>query len=156
VRLLQAKSWLFLLPGLAIALGMPCAAAAQHQTAEKLLKGVRLQWQGSQLVLYATFDQPGHDLPIFLAWRAAGDMSEHRGEIDYIEQYAKDMTVAIIIASLAKNAAGQDVLYVGQPRPNSPKIEGAQAVTGHIALEGDEDYAFTILPRTATAPDLRK
>jgi hypothetical protein len=124
--------------------------------AAPLLKDVHLKWEGQQLVLYAAFNQPGHDLPITLAWRAAGDMSEHRGEIDYIEQYAQGMPLAITVASLAKNAAGRDVLYVGQPRANSPKIEGAGAVTGHIALEGDEDYAFTILPRTAAEPALKK
>jgi hypothetical protein len=163
VRSLQAKLRSLFLPGLAIALGMtPCAAvaqpAAQDQAAQRLLKDVRLQWQGTQLVLYATFNKAGHDLPVFLAWRAAGDTSDHHGEIDYIEQYAQGMPLAITVVSLEKNAAGRDVLYVGQPRPNSPRIEDAQAVTvtGHIALDGDEDYAFTILPRAATAPELGK
>ena len=140
---------------LAIALGAtPDAVAAQ--TAQPMLKDVRLQWQGPQLLLYATFNKSGHDLPIMLAWRAAGDPAEHRGEIDYIEQYAQGMPLAITVASLGKNTAGGDVLYIGQPRPNSPKIEGASTVTGHIALDEEEDYAFTILPRTALAPPLGK
>ena len=142
---------------LAITLGATsCAAAAQDQAAQRVLKDVHLLWQGQQLVLYATFNKPGHDLPIVLAWRTAGDTAEHRGEIDYIEQYARGMTVAITVASLGKNAAGRDVIYVGQPRPNSPMIEGTRAVTGHVALDGEEDYAFTILPRTARAPLLEK
>ena len=157
MRLLKAKLRPVLLPLLAIALGVtPCSAAAQDQAAQRVLKNVHLHWQGPQLVLYATFNRPGHDLPIMLAWRAAGDTAEHRGEIDYIEQYAQGMSLAITVASLGKNAAGRDVLYVGQPRPNSPKIESALAVTGHIALDGEENYAFTILPRTALAPPLEK
>jgi hypothetical protein len=67
VRSLQAKLRSLFLPGLVIALGMtPCAVAAQpaaqDQAAQKLLKDVRLQWQGTQLVLYATFNKAGHDL----------------------------------------------------------------------------------------------
>jgi hypothetical protein len=108
------------------------------------------------LVLYAAFNQSGHDLPIFLAWRTGNEGPEHRGQIDYIEQYAQGMPLAIVVASLGKNAAGRDVLYVGQPRQSSPQIESPAAVTAHIALDGDEDYAFTILPRTALEPPLEK
>ena len=122
-------------------LGAPAAAP--------VLKDVRFQWQGGQLILYTDFNQMGHDLPVYLEWHVGGAGPQHRIEIDYIEQYARGMPVAITVATRQKNAAGQNVLYLGQPRPNTPRIEGAGAVTGRIVIEEDqeEEYPFSIPPQ---------
>lgn len=130
--------------GLAIAADNRLGSSA----AAPLLKDVRFQWEGQQLILYTDFNQAGHDLTVFLEWRAAGAGPQQRIEIDYIEQYARGMPVAITVATRQKSAAGQNILYLGQPRPNTPRIEGAGAVTGRIVLEEaqEEAYPFSIPP----------
>jgi hypothetical protein len=113
------------------------AQPALHAEAGPVLTDVHYKWEGPALILYAAFDQSGHDLPVFLEWRAGNDAWDagHRIQIDYIEQYARGMLVAITVASLDKNAAGQHVIYMGQPRANTPKIEGDSAVTIRIVLD---------------------
>jgi hypothetical protein len=139
-------------PGLKVIVmvGLAMVTDSSHgaPAAATVLKDVRFQWEGRQLILYADFNQTGHDLPVYLEWQAAGAAPEHRIEIDYIEQYARGMPVAITVAIRQKNAAGQNVLYMGQPRPNTPRIEGAGTVTGRIVIEEpqEEEYPFSIPP----------
>jgi hypothetical protein len=117
-----------------------------------MLTDVHYKWEGPALILYAAFDQSGHDLPVFVEWHAGNDAKDarHRVQIDYIEQYARGMPVAITVATLDKNAAGQRVLYMGQPHANTPKFEGDSAVAGRIVLDDAagpvEQYPFAIAP----------
>jgi hypothetical protein len=129
-----------MMPGLRYLFGLIAFCIAQpalQAQAGPMLTDVHFKWEGPALILYAAFDQSGHDLPVFLEWRVGDDAKNtvHRIQIDYIEQYARDMPVAITVASLEKNAAGQRVIYMGQPRTNTPKIEGNSAVTIRIVLD---------------------
>jgi hypothetical protein len=146
-------------PGLRFLFGLIAFCISQpalHAEAGPVLTDVHYKWEGPALILYAAFDQSGHDLPVFLEWRAGNDAVDagHRIQIDYIEQYARGMPVAITVASLEKNAAGQRVIYMGQPRANTPKIEGPGAVTGRIVLDDAarpvEQYPFAIVPDAPT------
>jgi hypothetical protein len=127
-----------MMPGLRYLFGLIAFCIAQpalQAQAGPMLTDVHYKWEGPALILYAAFNQSGHDLPIFLEWRVTGNDAGHRIQIDYIEQYARGMPVAITVASLDKNAAGQRVIYMGQPRANTPKIEGDSAVAIRIVLD---------------------
>jgi hypothetical protein len=135
-------------PGLNHLFGLVLLCIAAPAQAAPLLTDVHYKWEGPALVFYATFNQAEHDLPFFLEWRAAGDAGEHRTQIDYIEQYARGMPIAVTVASLGQDASGRRVLYMGQPRANTPKIEDPGAVAGRIVLEDPanprEEYPFAI------------
>lgn len=143
--------------------------ASKSAAAPPMLKDVRFEWKDQRLILYASFNQTSHDLPIYLEWRlmdnAMNPKSQgqnaskltRRVEIDFIEQFARDMPIAITVASLEKNAAGRSVLYIGQPHSNTPSIEGADSLylLGRIVIEAsdqDEQYPFFIRSRSPAAP----
>lgn len=117
--------------------------------AAPVLTDIHYKWQGPALIFYADFNQSGHDLPIFAEWRDASD-SAHRAQIDYVEQYARGMKIAITVASLEKSAVGQRIVTIGQPRASSPGIESGAAITGRIVLDDPanpaEEYPFSIPP----------
>ena len=133
---------------LAIALAGTLSRSAGAQSvalpAGTMFRDVRLVWEGRNLIFYGTFKQYGHDLPIWLEWHGA-KIQGGRAEIDYIEQYGRDMPIAVTIMSLGKIPDGQEVLYMGRPAPNTPRVENLD-LQAQIAIGEVEDYHFLLLP----------
>ena len=138
------------------------SASAQSQSvalpAGAIFKDVKLTWEGRRLIFYATFRRDGNELPLYLEWRhTAAQAPEGRNEIDVIEQYGREMPIAVTLISLEKNPAGQAVLYMGRPAPNTPKMEGDDALnmTGRVVLTDatgqTDEYAFSLSPSAAGA-----
>jgi hypothetical protein len=120
--------------------------------AQAMFKDVRLAWEGQKLIFHATFKHDGHDLTIYLEWGGAAENTVvGRTEIDYIEQYGRDMPIAVTLISLGKNSAAQPVLYMGRTAPNTPRLEGADAVNllGSVVVSDDagrtDRYEFSLL-----------
>jgi hypothetical protein len=111
-----------------------------------IFKDVRLTWEGRQLIFYATFNQDGHDLPLWLEWKTP--KGDGRTQIDVIEQYGRDMPIAVTLIDREKNSAGQTVLYMGRPAPNTPKLESAGNLDVSLAMSdaaGHSDaYNFSL------------
>ena len=143
---------------LAGATGAGAAPPAQSLAlpAGSIFKDVRLAWEGRQLIFYATFNQDGHDLPLWLEWQTA--KADGHTQIDVIEQYGRGMPIAVTLISLEKNPAGHDVLYMGRPAPNTPRLEGGDALRGHIAATDAaghaDNYNFSLSPSAGALPRL--
>jgi len=138
--------------------GALCQAASGAPSAQSvalpsgsMFKNVSLFWEGGKLIFHATFNQDGHEMPIYLEWhprtaKAPGGVAQ----IDTIEQFGRDMPVEITLISLEKNPAGQTIVYMGQPASNTPRLEGDDAVNldGHITMSdgaGQTDaYKFSL------------
>jgi hypothetical protein len=109
-----------------------CAQPAQDLAlpAQAFFRDVRLTWENQQLIFYATFQQDGHDAPLWLECRSGNAPKAAQGiraQIDYIEQYGRRMPVAVRLISLEKSKTGQPVLFLGQPAPNTLRLAGASA-----------------------------
>jgi hypothetical protein len=106
-----------------------------------MFRNVRLVWEGSRLIFYASFDQDGHDLPVWLDWQAG--KRSGRVQIDYIEQYGRAMPVAVTLMSLDKK-----FLYMGRPAPNTERVDSIANVQGRLVIygndSGEEAYRFTV------------
>jgi hypothetical protein len=119
--------------------------------AQAMFRNVRLDWVGPNLIFNATFKHDGHDLTIYLEWGGAVENTTvGRAEIDYIEQYGRDMPIAVTLISVGKNSAEQPVLYMGRPAPNTPKLEGEAAgnLLGSVVVSDDagrtDRYGFSL------------
>jgi hypothetical protein len=115
-----------------------------------ILKNVSLSWEGKKLIFHAVFNQYGHEMPLFLRWNAAKGQSG-MAEIDTIEQFGRDLPLEVTLISLEKNPAGQAVVWMGHPAPNTPRLDGDDAVnlTGHLIMNNDDagsmdEYSFTL------------
>jgi hypothetical protein len=121
--------------------------------AGSIFKDVRLTWEGKQLIFYATFNQYGHDLSLWLAWRTT--KTDGRTEIDVIEQYGRDMPIAVLLMDREKNPAGQTVLYMGHPAPNTPRLETGGNLDVSLAMSDmaghSDEYKFSVA-RDGAAP----
>jgi hypothetical protein len=122
-----------------------------------ILKNVSLSWEGRKLIFHATFNQYGHEMPIYLQWHPAKGQGGI-AEIDTIEQFGRDMPLEVTLISLEKNPAGQAIVYMGQPAPNTPKLEGEDAVnlSARILMTNadigqSDDYGFSLAPSAAGA-----
>ena len=128
-----------------------------------ILKNVSLSWEGRKLILHAIFNQYGHEMPIYLQWNSANGQSGV-AEIDTIEQFGRDMWLEVTLISLEKNPAGQAIVWMGHPAPNTPRLDGNDAVnlTGHLIMTNDDvgstdEYGFTLssdggaLPRISSS-----
>jgi rhodanese-related sulfurtransferase len=129
-----------------------CAQPAQDLAlpAQAFFRDVRLTWENRQLIFFATFQQDGHDAPLWLECQSGNASKAAQGiraQIDYVEQYGRRMPVAVRLISLEKSKNGQPVLFLGQPAPNTLRLEGANAncsleVTD---MEGRTDrYSFSL------------
>jgi hypothetical protein len=100
---------------------------------------VSLSWEGKKLIFHALFNQYGHEMPIYLRWDSAKGESGI-AEIDTIEQFGRDMPLEVTLISLEKSPAGQAIVYMGHPAPNTPRLEGNDAVnlTGRILMTNDD------------------
>jgi hypothetical protein len=145
---------LFAALALAAALSQRAAAQSVALPAGSIFKNARLSWEGRQLIFYATFDQEGHDLPLWLEWRTA--KADGRTQIDVIEQYGRGMPIAVTLMSREKNPAGQTVWYMGRPAPNTPKAEGGGNLDASLAMSDAaghaDDYRFSLSRADADAP----
>lgn len=121
--------------------------------AGSIFKNVRLSWEGKQLIFYATFNQDGHDLPLWLEWKTPKD--DERTQIDIIEQYGQGMPIAVMLMDREKNPAGQTILYMGRPAPNTPRLEGGGNLDVSLAMSDmaghSDDYEFSLAPAGAGA-----
>jgi hypothetical protein len=135
------------------ALSQSVAAQSAALPTGSIFKNARLAWEGRQLIFYATFNQDGHDLPLWLEWRTA--KAEGHTQIDVIEQYGRGMPIAVTLISLEKNPAGRDVLYMGWPASNTPKLEGGGNLDASLetsdAAGRTDDYKFSLAPSGAEA-----
>jgi hypothetical protein len=120
--------------------------------AGSILKNVSLSWEGRKLIFHATFNQYGHEMPIYLQWHPAKGQGGI-AEIDTIEQFGRDMPLEVTLISLEKNQAGEPVVYMGQPAPNTPRLEGEDAETleGRLLMTNadvgqSDDYGFSLAP----------
>ena len=95
---------------------------------QTIFKDARLSWEGRKLIFSATFNTYGHEMPIYLEWHPKGAARGEVAEIDTIEQFGRGMPLKVTLISLEKNPAGQAVVYMGQPAPNSPRLDGDDAV----------------------------
>jgi hypothetical protein len=152
---------------LAIALAGPLLQTSSAATpgvalpSGSILKNVSLSWEGRKLIFHATFNQYGHEMPIYLQWHPAKGQGGI-AEIDTIEQFGRDMPLEVTLISLEKNPAGQTIVYMGQPASNTPRLEGNDAVNldGRIVMTDEDagqtdEYKFSLSPSTAgTLPRL--
>jgi hypothetical protein len=143
------KSLLF--TGMIMAFAHVAGARAQPPQAlalpaQSFFKDVRLAWENRQLIFYAVFREDGHDVPLWLECRGDSGQSE-RAQIDDLEQYGRSLPVAVRLISLAKNPAGQTIFYLGQPAPNTLRLE-ANAVACQLELTDPSgrtnSYAFSL------------
>jgi hypothetical protein len=113
-----------------------------------IFKDVRLTWEGKQLIFYATFNQDGHDLPLWLEWRTA--KTDGHAQIDIIEQYGRDMPIAVTLMDREKNPAGGAIFYMGRPAPNTPRLETSGNLNVSLAMTDmaghSDDYKFSLAP----------
>jgi hypothetical protein len=119
--------------------------------AQAMFGDVRLSWVGQNLIFNATFKHDGHDLTIYLEWRGTAQSADvGHAEIDYVEQYGRGMPIAVTLISARKNSAGQPILYMGRPAPNTPKVEGdaARNLLGSVVVSDDtgltDRYDFSL------------
>ncbi|HVZ27052.1 MAG TPA: hypothetical protein VG798_00205 [Rhizomicrobium sp.] len=123
-----------------------------------ILKNVSLSWEGRKLIFHALFNQYGHEMPIYLQWRSAkGDSGI--AEIDTIEQFGRDMPLEVTLISLERSPAGQAIVYMGHPAPNTPRLDGNDAVnlTGRLLMTNDDvgstdEYGFSLSSDGAAMP----
>jgi hypothetical protein len=130
-------------------------AAAQSVAlpAGSVFRNAHLAWEGRQLIFYATFNQDGHDLPLWLESRTAN--AEGRAQIEYVEQYYRGMPIAVRLMSLEKNPAGQTVFYMGQPASNTPRLETGGNLDASLTMSDaagrSDEYRFSLAPSGAAA-----
>jgi hypothetical protein len=130
------------------------SAAAQSVAlpAGALFGNVHLVWEGRQLNFYATFEQDGHDVPLWLEWHGK---TSGRQEIDYIEQFYRGMPIAVTLVSLEKKTPGQTTLYMGRPAPNTPRLVSDGSMTGRLAVTDaaghTDNYDFSLAPSAGEA-----
>lgn len=140
---------------LAGALGQSVSAAPPGQSVAlppgSMFKDVSLFWEGRKLIFHASFNQDGHEMPIYMEWHPrTAKAPAGVAQIDTIEQFGRNMPVEITLISLEKNPAGKTIVYMGQPASNTPRLEGDDAVNldGRIVMSdsaGQTDaYGFSL------------
>ena len=149
---------LMLAIALAAALGQAASAQSVALPPGSILKNVSLSWEGRKLIFHATFNQYGHEMPIYLQWHPAKGQGGI-AEIDTIEQFGRDMPLEVTLISLENNPAGQTIVYMGRPAFNTPRLEGNDAVNldGRIVMTDEDagqtdEYKFSLSRSTAGAP----
>jgi hypothetical protein len=123
---------------------------------QSFFKNVRLAWEKGELVFYGTYRNDGHDVPLWLEWQAG--KAHGRVQIDYIEQYGRNLPAAIRLVTLGKNARGKPVWYLGVVAPNSQTVE-ADGLIGDLELTDDagrtDHYSFTLSGAAKGVPEIR-
>ena len=144
---------------------LACRSATAQQSlalpAQDFFSNVRLTWENRQLIFYATYKQEGHDASLWLDCRRGNSPTGQgtRAQIDYLEQYGRGMPIAVRLISLEKSKSGQPVLFLGQPQPNTLRLQGSNA---NCRVEVTDDagrtdlFAFSLtgtgdLPRISAA-----
>ena len=149
---------LTLAAGLAAASWQGAAAQSVALPAGSMFKNVSLFWEGRKLIFRGTFNQDGHEMPIYLEWHPRTKAPGGVAQIDTIEQFGRDVPLEITLISLEKNPAGQTIVYMGQPASNTPRLDGDDAVNldGRIVMSdgaGQTDaYRFSLSASGAAVP----